>query len=214
MNIALLALLAATAIEAAATSSRYTIRTSSESGAWLTAQLLTANTLAAMTLPALRWTAAATPLHLTSLAAIFVLDDLAQYWSHRASHRIGPWWAMHSAHHSSDRFNLLVALRASPGEAIPQTAFVLLELGIGIPLSALLAVRGASILYQHAMHIRCTIEWPSWLQKLIVTPQYHELHHASNEIYWDKNYAAVLPIWDRIFKTRTERSEPPRYGVR
>ena len=47
------------------------------------------------------------------------------------------------------------------------------------------------------------------------TPSHHRVHHARNPRYLDRNYAGVLIIWDRLFKTfEPERAEEPvRYGV-
>ena len=37
---------------------------------------------------------------LLSFLAYFVLYDFAAYWVHRAQHRFGWWWALHSLHHA------------------------------------------------------------------------------------------------------------------
>ena len=43
----------------------------------------------------------------------FVLVDFAYYWSHRLSHEVHILWAGHVVHHSSEEYNLSVALRQS-----------------------------------------------------------------------------------------------------
>ena len=40
-----------------------------------------------------------------------VLVDLAYYWWHRLSHEVNVLWAAHVVHHSSEEYNLAVALR-------------------------------------------------------------------------------------------------------
>src|SRR5215218_300374 len=50
---------------------------------------------------------------LASWAAVFVLVDFCYYWSHRLSHEINVLWAGHVVHHSSEEYNLAVALRQS-----------------------------------------------------------------------------------------------------
>src|SRR5262249_19745493 len=37
---------------------------------------------------------------LASFLVYFVLYDFAAYWVHRAQHRFGWWWVLHSLHHS------------------------------------------------------------------------------------------------------------------
>ena len=44
---------------------------------------------------------------------IFVLADHQYYWGHRFTHRVNLAWAGHVAHHSSEEYNLVVALRQS-----------------------------------------------------------------------------------------------------
>ena len=39
------------------------------------------------------------------------------------------------------------------------------------------------------------------------------MHHGVNRQYWDKNYAGILIIWDRLFGTFEEEQEKVRYGV-
>ncbi|HEY5675862.1 MAG TPA: sterol desaturase, partial [Myxococcales bacterium] len=44
-------------------------------------------------------------------------------------------------------------------------------------------------------------------------PSQHRVHHAINPRYLDKNYAATLCIWDRLFGTFEEEREQPVYGL-
>src|SRR5690606_10711373 len=44
---------------------------------------------------------------------LFFLDDFAYYWFHRFSHEIRILWNFHVVHHSSDQYNLSVAVRQS-----------------------------------------------------------------------------------------------------
>jgi sterol desaturase/sphingolipid hydroxylase (fatty acid hydroxylase superfamily) len=43
-----------------------------------------------------------------------------------------------------------------------------------------------------------------WLNKFILTPSHHWVHHARNPLYMDTNFCNLLNIWDRIFKTYQE----------
>ena len=54
-----------------------------------------------------------------------------------------------------------------------------------------------------------------FLNKIILTPSAHRVHHARNAAYMDTNFCNLLNIWDRIFGTFTyERKDIPiRYGV-
>ena len=55
-----------------------------------------------------------------------------------------------------------------------------------------------------------------WLDRVLVTPSNHRVHHAQNAMYIDKNYGGILILWDRLFGTfQDERDdEPVIFGVR
>ena len=54
-----------------------------------------------------------------------------------------------------------------------------------------------------------------FLEKIIVTPSHHRVHHAINPQYLDKNYSQIFIWWDRWFGTfQQELPEvPPVYGI-
>ena len=45
-----------------------------------------------------------------------------------------------------------------------------------------------------------------FLNKIILTPSHHRVHHARNPLYLDTNYCNLLNIWDRIFGTYQEEN--------
>ena len=54
-----------------------------------------------------------------------------------------------------------------------------------------------------------------FLEKIIVTPSHHRVHHAINPEYLDKNYSQILIIWDKLFNTFQEElpDVKPVYGT-
>ncbi len=54
------------------------------------------------------------------------------------------------------------------------------------------------------------------LDRILVTPSNHHVHHAQNERYIDRNYGGILILWDRLFGTFAEEpdEEPVVFGVR
>jgi hypothetical protein len=54
-----------------------------------------------------------------------------------------------------------------------------------------------------------------WLEKIIVTPSHHRVHHAINPEYIDKNHSQIFIIWDKLFGTFQEELDevPPVYGI-
>jgi alkylglycerol monooxygenase len=69
-------------------------------------------------------------------------------------------------------------------------------------------------LYPFFIHTRLTGKL-GVLEYFLVTPSHHRVHHASNEVYLDKNYGDVLIIWDKLFGTFQKEmgEETPVYGL-
>ncbi len=51
------------------------------------------------------------------------------------------------------------------------------------------------------------------LGNLIIVPYLHRLHHSMQRQEHDKNYGAILSIWDRLFNTFAE-TEPEKLGIK
>jgi len=45
------------------------------------------------------------------------------------------------------------------------------------------------------------------------TPSHHRVHHGSQSQYLDRNYAGVLIVWDRLFRTFEPERERVVYGL-
>lgn len=147
---------------------------------------------------------------------IFFLDDFCYYWFHRISHECRFWWAAHVNHHSSQQYNLSTALRQS-WTGVPVgtwTPWIPLAF-LGFPPEMILAQQGFNLFYQFWIHTEVVRRMPAWFEYLFNTPSHHRVHHGSNPLYLDRNYAGVLMVWDRLFGTFVaERDEEPvRYGI-
>lgn len=144
---------------------------------------------------------------------LFVLLDFLFYWAHRYSHEIKVLWASHVVHHSSEEFNLSVALRQSFVRNIGIGLFYLPLALIGFPVESYLIIDALNRTYQFWVHTRAIGKLPAWFEFVFVTPSHHRVHHAMNPEYIDKNYGGVFIFWDRIFGTFCEEIKEPRYGL-
>lgn len=153
------------------------------------------------------------PLNLVTIISCILLADFAYYWDHRLMHRIGIGWATHTVHHSSPHFNMSVAYRFGPLDSIFPILFsipiVMLGFNPWILLSAELFVQT----FQAILHTEAIGKLPRPIEFIFNTPSHHRVHHGSNVQYWDKNYAGILIIWDRMFGTFEEEKETVVYGV-
>ncbi|MEM6321207.1 MAG: sterol desaturase family protein [Bacteroidota bacterium] len=145
----------------------------------------------------------------------FIAIDFAAYWSHRLNHSINIFWNRHVVHHSSEEFNLAVALRQSISSFVGLGFIFLFPAALlGLPPKVIAVIAPLHLFMQfwyHTIHIGKL----GWLEYIIVTPSQHRVHHAINPIYLDKNLAAIFCVWDRLFGTFQEELDdvPCVYGV-
>jgi sterol desaturase/sphingolipid hydroxylase (fatty acid hydroxylase superfamily) len=73
--------------------------------------------------------------------------------------------------------------------------------------------RQLNLLYQYWIHTETIDRLPKWAEKIFNTPSHHRAHHGANKQYIDKNYAGILIIWDRLFKTFEPEVRQVQYGL-
>ena len=144
--------------------------------------------------------------------AVFVLDDFAYYWMHRFSHTVNLLWAGHVVHHSSEEFNLTVALRQSSLHGLMSWLFYLPIALLGVPVTMWLVCHALNLVYQFWIHTR-EVDKLGPLEWVLNTPSHHRVHHGVNPRYQDKNFAGTLIVWDRLFGTFEPEREPVVYGI-
>lgn len=157
------------------------------------------------------------------LAMIFiplVLHDLWYYWSHRLEHRVSVLWAFHQLHHSDARMNTSTWARDHFLQNSWRSFFSIFTLGLIVDLDLTEAGEAAlysntflmvlSLFYHSAIRVRVP-----WLDRILVTPQVHRIHHGVDPAYHNKNFADALPIFDILFGTyhRPGKEEFPATGL-
>ncbi|MFC4263317.1 sterol desaturase family protein [Ferruginibacter yonginensis] len=143
---------------------------------------------------------------------LFLATDLVWYFYHRFAHEINILWAAHIVHHQSEDFNYTASARITVFQASVRCLFWAVLPLIGFPpimISTFLLIHG---IYPFFIHTQ-TIGKLGFIEKFMVTPSHHRVHHSSNPQYLDKNYGDVLIIWDKIFGTFVEEKEQPVYGL-
>ncbi len=146
---------------------------------------------------------------------VFVVLDFAGYLTHALQHKVNFFWNAHIVHHSSEEFNLACALRQSISVFVRLFAVLLLPAALlGIEPQVIAVVAPLHLFAQFWYHTR-HIGKMGFLEKIIVTPSHHRVHHAINPEYMDKNFSQIFIFWDKLFGTFQEelREVPPVYGV-
>jgi sterol desaturase/sphingolipid hydroxylase (fatty acid hydroxylase superfamily) len=145
----------------------------------------------------------------------FIAIDFASYWNHRLCHKVNFFWNIHVIHHSSEEFNLACALRQTISNIIGYYPVFLIPAALfGVPhevIGVLAPIHLFAQFWYHTKHIGKL----GILEYVFVTPSQHRVHHAINDVYIDKNLAAIFCVWDRWFGTFQEELDdvPPVYGV-
>jgi sterol desaturase/sphingolipid hydroxylase (fatty acid hydroxylase superfamily) len=148
-------------------------------------------------------------------AIAFIALDFAGYWVHRIAHEYNLFWNNHIVHHSSEEFNLACALRQSISSILKIFAIFLLPAAfLGVPQEVIAIVAPLHLFAQFWYHTQ-HIGRMGFLEKIIVTPSHHRVHHAINTEYLDKNYGQIFIFWDKLFGTYQEEmpTVPAVYGV-
>ena len=142
----------------------------------------------------------------------FFVADFTYYWMHRLEHEHRILWASHSVHHSSEDYNLTIALRLSIIESAIEWIFLIPMILLGFnPFMAIVALVLVAQ-YQTWIHTEHIVKM-GWLDGIFNTPSVHRVHHGSNELYLDKNYGGVLIVWDKLFGTFQREREKVVYGL-
>jgi len=145
----------------------------------------------------------------------FIALDFAGYWIHRIAHEYNFFWNNHIIHHSSEDFNLACALRQSISSIVKIfTIFLLPAALLGVPGQVVAIVAPLHLFAQFWYHTQ-HIDKMGFLEKIIVTPSHHRVHHAINKEYMDKNYGQIFIFWDKMFGTYQEElpTVPAVYGI-
>jgi sterol desaturase/sphingolipid hydroxylase (fatty acid hydroxylase superfamily) len=143
---------------------------------------------------------------------VFFGDDFSFYWHHRLSHQVRILWAAHSNHHSSQDYNLAVALRQSWTEGSYKYLFYIWMPFLGVPPTMVFVMAAISLVYQFFLHTQ-VVRKTGFLEYVFNTPSHHRVHHGTNLQYLDKNYAGILIIWDRFFGSFEPENETVVYGL-
>lgn len=157
------------------------------------------------------------PNWLKIIAGLFLLD-LADYWFHRLDHKIPLLWRQHRVHHSDTTMDASTAMRQFPTELIYFTiGELMISVVFGIDIMSMnifLLIILPLFFLQHA-----SIKYPKWTDKvfgwLLVTPNYHKVHHEQDQFYTDSNYGTIFIIWDRLFGTfKNKPVDQITYGLK
>ena len=138
-----------------------------------------------------------------------IIFDFAIYWQHRFFHMFPLLWRMHRVHHSDLLFDACLGIRFHPFEIVLSKAYKLAWIALlGPSVIAVIVYESLLLGFSLMTHgnIRLPLKVDAALRMLLITPDFHRVHHSVHREETDSNYGNILSLWDRLF--RSYRAQP------
>src|SRR5450432_1558023 len=149
----------------------------------------------------------------------YIIWEFSHFIYHYLGHKVRLFWCLHSTHHAPEQMNLSVTfahffLEAPYADFIRTTICILMGIN-PLLLAFIMFVDGTWGAFIHVGENIVKDGRLGFLNKIILTPSHHRVHHAKNPLYMDTNFCNLLSIWDHVFKTfqYEKMDEPPIYGI-
>ncbi len=138
------------------------------------------------------------------VALAVVLLDYTLYLWHVMTHRVPFLWRFHLVHHLDLDLDASTALRFHFAEllaSVPFRAAQILVIGVSpLSFSVWQTFLMLSILFHHS-NVRLPVELERRLNRVLVTPRMHGIHHSDVKAETDSNWSSGLTVWDALHGT-------------
>lgn len=146
-----------------------------------------------------------------SYAIGFLLLDFTNYLWHVCTHRVPFLYRLHQVHHSDMDMDVTTGFRFHLGEQVFSIGFRggMVAL-IGAPADLVLgyeAVFEGCTAFHHS-NLRLPVLVERGLDKVMITPRVHGIHHSIVAEEFNANFGVVFPFWDWLHGTR--RTDVPQ----
>ena len=149
----------------------------------------------------------------------YIVWEFGHFLYHYWGHKVRLFWCLHSTHHAPEQMNLSVThahffLEAPYADAIRTTVCILLGVE-PVLLFLIMFIDGTYGAFIHIGENMMKDGRMGFLNKVILTPSHHRVHHARNPLYMDTNFCNLLNIWDKVFGTYQEEQHDIEieYGI-
>ena len=137
------------------------------------------------------------------LLGVLLLDLTFYYW-HRLNHTLSLFWRFHNIHHIDPDLDVTTSFRFHFVEIVYSAPFRVVQvliLGIS-PLTYLIyeALFTCGTMFHHS-NVRLPLTIERLLNRVIVTPRMHGIHHSTVRNETNSNYSVIFSWWDRFHKT-------------
>lgn len=140
----------------------------------------------------------------TKAVIAFIILDYGNYLWHILNHKIPLLWRFHLVHHTDLDLDITSAFRFHAGELVGSVFFrgaVTLLSGASPILVLIYEIVFEAATQFHHSNWKLPLQFERILNKLIVTPRMHGIHHSIVKQETDSNYSVIFSFWDRLHRT-------------
>ncbi|MCV2403887.1 sterol desaturase family protein [Marinomonas sp. C2222] len=146
----------------------------------------------------------------------FLADDFSRFFTHWLMHKVPLLWFFHQVHHSAKVLTPFTVFRTHPVEGglfflrslTVQSLVISIFLVLFPHQISLLQIFGVlvstfvfNILGANLRHSGVVLSYGKTIEKWLISPVQHQIHHSISVEHYDKNFGVILAIWDRLFST-------------
>jgi len=164
------------------------------------------------------------------LLSLTIVEDFFSFFIHYLFHKIPFLWHFHKVHHSATVMNPITQYRIHPVELLLNNLSYLFALGLihGFfswlfyeqanqitevsrnIFTVLFFIAGANLRHSHVK-----LSYFPWLEKVLISPFQHQIHHSDHPDHFNKNMGSKLAIWDWLFGTliRSKDTDKIKFGI-
>ncbi|WHZ21800.1 MAG: Fatty acid hydroxylase family (carotene hydroxylase/sterol desaturase) [Nitrospira sp.] len=132
---------------------------------------------------------------------VLMVNDFLDWFHHVVRHKVWVFWCFHAVHHSQREMNLFTDDRVHLIDEIVANCLVCIPMFM-FAVDAPMALYFALLLkwYPKLYHANIKADL-GILRYVLVTPQFHRIHHSIEPRHRDKNFGVIFSFWDRLFGT-------------
>jgi sterol desaturase/sphingolipid hydroxylase (fatty acid hydroxylase superfamily) len=138
------------------------------------------------------------------VSVAIVLMDYTLYLWHILTHRVPGLWRYHAVHHIDLDLDASTAVRFHFGELTLSTPWRVAQVAVigTSPLALSIWQTGLlmSILFHHS-NVELPLEIERRVNRVVVTPRMHGIHHSEVRAETDANWSSGLTLWDWLHGT-------------
>ncbi len=145
-----------------------------------------------------------------------IVGDFFSFFIHYIMHKVPFLWEFHKIHHSATTMNPVTQYRIHPVELILTNITSIFVFGVVTGVFDYLSNHQVSkwtfigvnvfgflfmFLGANLRHSHVKLKYPTFLEKFLISPYQHQIHHSNAVKHYDKNMGSKFAFWDWMFGT-------------